>query len=42
MNLKISGFMEFMGWICSLDFIKVTKTHIGLEGHIDSSWELSL
>ena len=30
MNFKISGFVEFAGWICVLDFIKVT-----------GKWELS-
>ena len=29
MNFKISGFVGFAGWICNLDFIKVTRTQVG-------------
>ena len=29
MNFKISGFARFAGWICNLDFIKVTGTEVG-------------
>ena len=28
-NFKISGFVWFAGWICNLDFIKVTGTEVG-------------
>ena len=40
MNLRISRFTGFVGWIGSLDDIKVTGTYVMGKGQIfDSSWE---
>ena len=34
MNFKISGFVGFTGWICNLDFVKVSQlTHLLKNGY---------